>query len=98
MSLLFTQPISPVNLTKSDLRLWVKNEDDALAYVLEFFYFCIFIFEISFLFSSFFILQSKFDEALEKLSKLSIMTIDHSGYIQMNNSFRERFQDCLTGG
>ncbi|CAI2180774.1 17644_t:CDS:10 [Funneliformis geosporum] len=72
MSLLFTQPINnPVNLTKSDLRLWVKNEEAALA---------------------------KFDEALEKLSKLSIMTIDQSGYIQMNCEFRERFRDCLTGG
>ncbi|CAB4384365.1 unnamed protein product [Rhizophagus irregularis] len=71
MSLLFTQPISPVNLTQSDLRLWVKNEEEALA---------------------------KFHEALDKLSKLSIMTTDSSGHIQINSSFRERFQDCLTGG
>lgn len=45
-----------------------------------------------------FIQKSKFHEALDKLSKLSIMTTDSSGYIQINSSFRERFQDCLTGG
>lgn len=94
MSLLFTQPISPVNLTQSDLRLWVKNEEEALAYALKNNFFILFIV----LLILFFIQKSKFHEALDKLSKLSIMTTDSSGYIQINSSFRERFQDCLTGG
>ncbi|CAG8748880.1 7736_t:CDS:2, partial [Racocetra persica] len=41
---------------------------------------------------------SKFEEALDKLQKLHIMIEQENKTIALNSSFKQRFQECLTGG
>ncbi|CAJ0885964.1 11686_t:CDS:10 [Entrophospora sp. SA101] len=69
MTLLFIPP-TELSITKDDLKLMVKNQEEAIL---------------------------RFEDALEKLSKLHIL-IEKDGRMIMNPQFQTSHQNCLTGG